>query len=82
MRYHIKNEQYKVYGKGILFNNGLALNELAAFIFRNCIKCSSREEIADLIMKEYDIQDRNEVLSDVNNCLDDMIEQELLVEEQ
>lgn len=81
MKYQIKNEQYKIYGKGILFNNGLALNDVAAFIFMNCAKCASRDEIVDLIMKEYNIQDRSVVLEDVNACLDDMVEQELLVKE-
>lgn len=73
------NDEYKVYNKGILFNNGLALNETSSFIF---LACDSKNTILDIAKKltvEYDVS-LDDAQLDVIECIKALAENKLVIE--
>lgn len=70
-------ESYRRYGKGILFSNGIALNETATYIFDMCDGEISFQDILDNLRESY--QCDNETLSDdLKACLEYMEEKGLI----
>lgn len=72
------NDEYKIYNKGILFNNGLALNETSSFIF---LACDSKNTILDIAKKltvEYNVS-LEEAQLDVIQCVEELTENELVI---
>lgn len=80
MKYLIENNQYKVYGKGILFNNGLALNETATDIFLLCKSKKTFEQLVDGLEKIYEIKDINNFREEIRECLKIMKDNEIIKE--
>lgn len=81
MKCYIKNssKSFRRYGKGILFSNGCALNEIATIIFDLCDGKTTVESIVDHLFEEYDCE--KDVLSnDVKECINYMLDNELIYE--
>ena len=75
------NATYKRYGKGILFSNGMALNETASDIFDLCDGAHSLNAIVDCLYEMYDC-DKAKLTCDVQECLSYMLEQHLITQVQ
>lgn len=79
--YTQSNNEYRSYGKGILFNNGCALNETASLIFRQCDGENNLSDIINTLSNEYDIS-VEELLTDVKACVEEMLENGIIAEVQ
>ena len=77
--YTQNNNEYRSYGKGILFNNGFALNETASQIFRQCDGENNLSDIINVLSSEYDVS-AEELLADVNACIEEMLENDIITE--
>jgi len=80
-KYLQKNNEFRIYGKGILFNNGFALNETASFIFKMCNGENSLIEIINALSNDYNVPNA-ELLLDVRSCIEEMLKNELIVKVQ
>lgn len=74
----VDSNDYRRYGKGILFANGCALNEVATAIFDMCDGHMNVDEIVDCLYEEYDC-DKELLLEDVSECIRQMLENKLIV---
>jgi len=77
--YMQNNDEYRIYGKGILFNNGFALNETATLVFRQCNGKNNFSEITNMLLSEYNVS-TEEALADVNTCIEEMLENGIIIE--
>ena len=77
--YMQNNNEYRVYGKGILFNNGFALNEAASLIFRQCNGEHNLSDIIDVLSNEYDVS-TEDLLTDLDACIEEMLENGIIME--
>jgi len=75
------NNEYRSYGKGILFNNGFALNETASLIFRQCDGKNSVSSIINALSSEYEVS-TEELITDVDACIKEMLENNIIAEVQ
>lgn len=70
-------KDYRRYGKGILFSNGCALNEVATHIFDMCNGKTTVDVMVDQLFWEYDCE-KSILAADVNECLSYMLQNELI----
>ena len=80
MNYYVRNsnQDFRRYGKGILFSNGCALNETATAIFDMLDGKTSVDAIIESIYNEYDCE-RDVLEKDINECIGYMIENGLIL---
>lgn len=79
-KYIVANNDYRRYGKGILFSNGYALNETATFIFDHCNGFSSVDDIVHAFLDEYDCDNADSCTKDVLDCIFYLLESNLVSE--
>jgi len=77
--YKINNNEYNRYNKGILFNNGLALNETSTLIFLACDGVNSMEHIVEKLAREYEVTS-DEARADVQECIKALEDNSLIAE--
>ena len=73
-------EDYVVLARGpaaIDFNGVLVLNEACVLMWKNMQDYITSKELAEILIKEYSIE-AEEALSDVEKCINKMMEYDLL----
>ena len=73
----VGSNDYRRYGKGILFSNGCALNEIATVIFDLCDGRMTVASIVDFIYEEYDC-DKDVIRNDVCECIQFLLENNII----
>jgi hypothetical protein len=68
--YVINSRDYRKYGKGILFNDGCALNETASIVFE---LCDGFHTIDSIIQYFYDHYICNNIDNDVEDCIEQLL---------
>lgn len=69
--------EFRTYKTGALAENGVAMNELAAFIYEACDGSNSLLEITRRVTDEYEIE-AHEAIRDVRECIEDLLREDTL----